>query len=215
MVTKLAAVIGFLSDPFLSSLNLRIFRRRGYYLKGYFQTFRNYEACEPQQRELSLVEESAWYVRIKEKIASTNAVAIHVRQGDYVQLSNTFGLLTSNYYHDAISEVNRNILEPTYFIFSDDVSAARKILEGANCEKIHFMNPPENSNPAESLLLMSKCKGLVIANSSFSYWSALLGGVKDLVVYPAPWTISLRMQVPEFPAHWVKIDSQFHGQKAR
>ena len=36
-------------------------------------------------------------------------------------------------------------------------------------------------------ICMSQCKYAIIANSTFSYWSAYLGEKKHLVFYPSKW----------------------------
>jgi hypothetical protein len=53
------------------------------------------------------------------------------------------------------------------------------------------------------MFLMSNCKGAILANSSFSYWGAMLNKVNPFVVYPAKW---FNKHTPDiFPSNWLGI----------
>jgi hypothetical protein len=52
--------------------------------------------------------------------------------------------------------------------------------------KVRWVEPPVGSSEAESLLLMAKSRGLVISNSTFSWWSAAIGD-PERVIAPTKW----------------------------
>ena len=46
------------------------------------------------------------------------------------------------------------------------------------------------NNPLADFYLLSRCAHFVIANSSFSWWSAWLGHDEDAIIYaPSPWNL--------------------------
>lgn len=207
---RLAASLGFISDPFLGKDN-KVFSTKNYYLKGYFQTYKNFDSCTPQQRKLSLADQSQWCESLSEEIAASNAVAIHIRRGDYIELNDSFGLLTAGYYEQAIGLVIERVKNPKFYVFSDDINAAQGILKEMKMKDIAFIEPPADSNAVESLFMMGLCKGLIMANSTFSYWGALLGNEKEIVVYPKPWATSLKIIEPQFPHFWVNCESNLRN----
>jgi hypothetical protein len=207
---RLAASIGFISDPFLGK-NEKVFGARNYYLKGYFQTYKNFDRCTSEQRKLSLTHQTHWCESLSTEITRSNAVAIHIRRGDYLELGDSFGLLTAGYYRQAIDFVIRSIGNPKFYVFSDDINAAKSIIEELDISDVTFIEPPEESNAVESLYLMGCCKGLIMANSTFSYWGGLLGIEKEIVVYPKPWTRSLNITEPQFPPYWINCESNLRN----
>lgn len=209
-VSLLVASFGFITDPFLGERH-RKFAGREYYLKGYFQTYKNFDSCTPSQKKLSLKNPSDWYMLLSEEIMSANAVGIHIRRGDYVDLADSFGLLGENYYKRALKLVAGCLENPKFYVFSDDINAAKRLLEEMVTENIIFVEPPSESNAVETLLLMSSCDGMILANSSFSYWGALLGDKKRIVVFPRPWSFSRKVTEPQAPPNWIECESNLRN----
>lgn len=135
-------------------------------------------------RDMALSEKNT---KILEVIKSTNSVSLHIRRGDYLKPQNIsrFGnICTEEYYRKAMEIIKNNIKNPHYFVFSDEIEWCKQNLELSN--NTHFVDWNIGDDSILDMYLMSKCKANIIANSSFSYWSAKLSGNK-LVVYPAKW----------------------------
>ena len=104
--------------------------------------------------------------RIVEKESFDNAVAIHVRLGDY-----TKDVITPSEWFCAVIEnmqkVNRNL---KFLIFSDgsDEELAA-ILRLRNTRRVFF------GNALADILAISNCKIVVASDSTFSAWGAFLG----------------------------------------
>ena len=61
---------------------------------------------------------------------------------------------------------------------------------------------------AKSLIdmyLMSQCKNGIIANSTFSYWGALLGTKKKYIIYPRKWWNSKQGNPNIFLENWLPL----------
>lgn len=105
--------------------------------------------------------------------------SLHVRRGDYVNNPFFADLADGPYYERAMERFDPDTL---FVVFSDDTRWCRK----------RFMGPrfvfAEGLGAEEALLLMSYCRGHIVANSSFSWWGAWLDPRPDkAVVAPSLW----------------------------
>jgi hypothetical protein len=117
-----------------------------------------------------------------DKIYRSRSVAIHVRRQDYVNLQHFHGMPTIGYYRYATKLIRDKHYDPTFFVFSDDIQWCRENFP----QDFTFVS---GTDKYEDLRLMSSCKHIITANSSFSWWAAWLGDnqVGRTVVAPARW----------------------------
>ncbi|CAN2170551.1 Fut1_Fut2_like domain containing protein [Candidatus Nanopelagicaceae bacterium] len=209
LLTRVAASRGFITDPYLTKLKLSNLNLKKFHLKGYFQTYKNFESCSTSQKNLSIDAPSTWYRDLEVLISGGNSVAVHIRRGDYNSMADTFGVLSIGYYKRAINLVTSAHPNADFYVFSDDIHAAREMLSDFEAPPLTYVEHDDELNVAESLLLMSKCKIVVTANSTFSYWGALLGDQKKMVIFPDPWLRSSELKCPETPGDWTSITSEF------
>lgn len=140
-------------------------------LSGYYQSKKYWEHCEDEIRDLFTIDRHS-------QIDLSNYVGIHVRRGDYLRFSNCYHqLFEEDYYRRAME------LFPgeKFIIFSDDIEFCKNNLQGGN---IHYS---EEMNEINDLYRMTQCKGLIMANSSFSWWGAYLGDPNRKIVAPKAW----------------------------
>ncbi len=179
------------------------------YFAGFFQSYKYLEQIsESLRKEITLKEDLASkYSELLEKMASSDSVSLHIRRGDYVSDPNTkaahytFGL---EYYEAAMKLISEKIDNPVYFVFSDDIAWVKENLK-INSSVI-FVSAP-STHDYEELILMSKCKNNIIANSSFSFWGAWLNqNPTKIVIAPQKWN---NVYVNEYknllPPDWLKI----------
>jgi len=97
---------------------------------------------------------------------------IHIRGGDYK--GNRFHQLDlTNYYRKCLELCDGN----DFVIFTNDIPYARGVLPNY---------PIIDENELNSLLLMSKCKGCICVNSTFSWWGAFMNRNRP-IYFPAKW----------------------------
>lgn len=104
-----------------------------------------------------------------------NVIAIHVRMGDYMAPGDPHNiLLDSNYYGNAINGMKQKYKRVKFLLFSNEREKAYKAIEPyiKNSEIKVFSQDIEDW---EEMYLMTKCKGVICANSTFSYWGGILG----------------------------------------
>ncbi len=143
----------------------------GYWLhKGWF------EACkEILRKELvfpKLTEPTN--LAYADRILKTEAVAAHVRRGDYVKI----GWTSQNaYYEKAVSTIITEYPDAELFVFSDDINWCRENEEHLGFRRAKNITYVEGNMDGKNymdLQLMSMCKFMVIGKSAFGYLAMLL-----------------------------------------
>lgn len=179
----------------------------GCYLHGYWQSERYFAPIEQQIRQdfafpaFSNTQNSDMAQRISE----SDAVALHVRRGDYVALA-AHALCDQAYYDAALARVMSGMSgSPTVFVFSDDPDWARANLSIPAEKVVVDFNGPDTD--FEDMRLMSLCRHNIIGNSSFSWWAAWLNTNPDKIVTgPARWFGNPKLNNPDIlPSTWYQI----------
>lgn len=161
------------------------------YLDGYWQSEKYFMGIADELRkDFKFKEELSEYQKeILAQIESSNSVSVHVRRGDYLNYPEYQGICDEDYYKRALKYFEGK--DVTFFVFSNDYEYVKEKFKGNNyvcvkTEKIHKGDVHGYSNM--DLLLMSKCKHNIIANSSYSWWGAWLNENKDkIVISPSRW----------------------------
>tara|TARA_A100001015_G_scaffold236830_1_gene269200 strand:- start:874 stop:1788 length:915 start_codon:yes stop_codon:yes gene_type:complete len=123
-----------------------------------------------------------------EMLSIENSVSIHIRRGDYVtnpRVLKEFGMCSEVYYQKATSYFQENLVNPSFFVFSDDIQWVQEHLELP--DNTMYVSD-QKLTAEEELILMSTCAHNIIANSSFSWWGAWLNqNPEKIVIAPTPW----------------------------
>jgi Glycosyl transferase family 11 len=178
------------------------------FLKGYWQSWKYFAAAELQVKQTfrfpALQDEQN--KATEQKMVSTNSVSIHIRRGDYLN-SNVNCSLPVSYYHEAIAFINKNISNPFYFVFSDDIDWAKENIQE---QQVEFIGWNKGDNSYADMQLMSLCKHNIIANSSFSWWGAWLNkNANKTVIAPTPWMPSHTKGKDIIPDNWIQLPAAF------
>lgn len=185
------------------------------YLDGYFQNEKYFIKYAKDIREMfSLKKEYITndFEKMCEKIAENfdESISIHIRRGDYVtneQANKWHGLLSKDYYYNALDYIKKEtgIRKLYIYVFSDDSVWVKENLplEG----DVTYVS--DSFNPAQSIILMSKCKNNIIANSSFSWWGGWLNTNEEkIVIAPNKWLAgSKRHSRNIVPKSWIRCAS--------
>jgi hypothetical protein len=136
--------------------------------------------------------------------SSRPTVSIHVRRGDYNQFT-SFGMCSIDYYERALAYMQQQLREPTFFVFSDDITWARENLPLP--VDTTYIDWNQGADSYHDMHLMSLCHNHIIANSSFSWWGAWLNpSPTKLVVAPQVWMDNPRVITERVvPATWVRL----------
>jgi hypothetical protein len=177
-------------------------------VEGYFQSHKYFDYLRQEIPNLMIVKPknaSLAFNELADEMVEQNPIVLHIRRGDYVG-NKSVGLLSENYYIDAI----RN-LETTgrpLWIFSDDCKQARNEMRALDSFRSKWISSTELNRPSENLCLMSMAQDIVIANSTFSYWAAMLNNQKN-VIAPSRWSLGSANPKDLYPPQWKSITSKF------
>jgi len=107
-------------------------------------------------------------------------VSLHIRRGDYLNLSHFHKIVDSSYYLKA----SKLFGGYQAVICTDDAEAVKREMRFSNAVFLPF------NDEIDDMYLLSQCDSSVICNSSFSWWGAYLGKDKKIVVAPKEWFAS-------------------------
>jgi hypothetical protein len=178
-------------------------------IQGYFQSYKYFTSFSEDVNVIKLKNPSSWYLQMEKNVANKEFTSLHVRRGDYRNHSETFGLLSVNYYVEAIRSLSQQGELHKLYIFSDDIHAAREMLNFIVPAESVWIDPPAESNPVESLMLMSLASSNIIANSTYSWWGATLNIRKSAVIAPSKWFRSMKDPAFLYPPEWKLIESKW------
>lgn len=178
---------------------------------GFFQSWRYFSDCgdEIRARISRLTRPSDWYLAMCEKIQpGAGSIGLNVRRGDYLlpHVQKVHGLATRAFYERALALLRRIGLDGPVYLASDSLDTVRREFSGIS--EFRLIDPPPGVHPLEVMLLLSRVDGLVIANSSFSWWAGFTGERPgQVVIAPRPWFTQVGFDASDLlPPHWLTLD---------
>lgn len=196
-IKKRSTILEVLSKPFHQD----VFREGSTYYDGYWQDSRYFTNIESTlldcfKFKLPL---DAKNQALADKLRTSDSVGIHVRRGDYLKKARYLGICDVEYYAEAIRKVAAYYSNPHFYIFSNDIAWCQDNLIGLlPKEGYTIVDWNRGNNSYVDMQLMTCCKSLIIANSSFSWWAAYLNRNNDMIIAPKTWfntTTPLQIQL--------------------
>lgn len=190
-------------------------------LKGYFQSYKYFD--HNKYRLIKYLDFDYYYNKYK---INDDSIGIHFRFGDYTFNQIDHHQLRPSYYINAISrlfELIPNVCDNYKFIIfsekgdDDLVNDYIEIINNKLKEKfnkvinfIKIYDIYKENEDYQELFYMASCKHLIIANSSFSWFSAYLcTNQEKAIIYPDEWfgpRIKNQKSLKDmFPNNWVKV----------
>lgn len=136
-------------------------------------------------------------------IEKTDMVSLHVRRGDYIGNSFYIDLNETDYYEEAIDKFPKGT---KFLVFcadrqegsndESDLEWCKQKFQGENFEFYQGTNEVEDFNA------QAGCKAHIIANSSFSWMAAWVGGGRTIA--PSKWYADGKPGIP-LPDSWEMI----------
>lgn len=206
--TYVSPVVGF--DPTLEQ-DLRGIRRLSIW--GFFQSWKYANDLENAGHfpKPDIVNPSPWFESQMARQTGRKVLTIHIRRGDYRSLGETLGMLDQMYYLEALRTLKALGAEwDEAWIFTDDVECLTKEMpDFLEQGEFKVASPTPTSHPGESLLAIANADYIIIANSTFSWWSAFLSTRCALVVRPEKWFKGKPDPDFLFPDIWVPAPSHW------
>lgn len=181
------------------------------YIQGYFQSEKYFLDYKDDLKKMFNFKNFSFIKNdeILSLIRRSNAVSVNVRCGDYLSDPATRKIhfvCGKNYYKNALAEIEKRVSNPKYFVFSDDIEAAKGLLP----EGYDFIFV-DSANWQEDLYFMQNAKHNIIANSSFSWLAAYLNRNENkIVLAPDEWfTKESKINYKDIvPSYWQKVSTR-------
>ena len=124
-----------------------------------------------------------------------NSVSLHVRRGDFLYSSIQCNIANRTYYQNAIDYFCKNLQDPTFFVFSNDMPWSKKELDFGGAATVFVEgNDPGGLGAFFDMLLMSRCRVNIMSNSSFSWFSGLMNRREDKIAAEPPYSFNAAEQ---------------------
>lgn len=155
--------------------------------------------------EKKIIEKSNYY-----KNNNINVV-MHLRFGDYLdnkKTSSIHGVLKPEYYLKSLNNLKNKTEYKKILVISDDPINARLAISKIKQSIVAEFLIVNSNYMLDDFIVLCSIQNKIIANSSFSYWAAMIGDVlmpcSNNVIYPKKWFV--KDESPNiFPKHWKNI----------
>ena len=176
---------------------------KSYCIDGYYQSYKYFNKTDFQSM-LQLDMNNGIIHNIK-----SNDVALHIRRTDYAN-NNFHKVLSINYYYNALTELSTKVELNKIYVFSDDIRWCKENIT-YNDISIEYVNL---KSEIDEFIFMHTFDNIIMANSSFSWWSAYLSNAKNIYT-PKNWFVKgCHLNIKDLqPTSWIKIDDDLPLQK--
>jgi len=191
------------------------FLNNNIFLEGYFENEKYFlDYRKDLIKEFSFKNNIDCIYKFKNMISNTNSVSMAIRADRFneretddknkenVIKSHNFELLQYKYILRAINFFNKNIKNPTFFIFSDNPKKIEKLF--LKMKNTFVVDTYKNNKIIEDYYLMTLCKHFAVSPTTFHFWPAWLSESKDKICL-RPKDLNPSNNSGYWPAGWIKI----------
>lgn len=167
---------------------------------------------EIRSRISDLTNPSEDFVRDSARVTSEGPLGIHVRLGDYKNLTSIYGGVDVEYFANAVRLSKQIAGDRDVWLFSDEPELALSLL-GESLPNLQVAPISDRLTNLESMLVMSKCNGLVASNSTFSWWAAHQMDQTKPIIFPRPFFASVAMPEPKsmLIENWIQLGRRLNS----
>ncbi len=154
-------------------------------LRGYFQTYIFKDELSLLGSPLNIVPkvQSEEFRQLSELFSREDIGVVHIRRGDYMGNRETIGVLDMKYFITGVRLLEDKGIKQ-FYVASDDQDIYSLMKE--SIDKASLLTFPKSLSDEETISLMSSSRGIVLSNSTFSYWAAY-SGIPKQIVRPTKW----------------------------
>ncbi|WP_159630971.1 alpha-1,2-fucosyltransferase [Arthrobacter sp. 8AJ] len=178
---------------------------------GYFQSPRYFERVADRMASLILESHAEpSEQQILDELAGERRITVHVRRGDYLsaQTRAVHGITSSIYFERGLDLISRVSNSKRSIVFSDEPEIARSEL--SHLGNVSFFDSNSSLSTLNTIKAMSQGEGMIMSNSSFSWWAAwLMSRRAELpIIAPRPWMSSGESAADLLCAQWLTLDAR-------
>ena len=191
-------------------------------ISGYYQSYKYFEDYYGKICDVLELNEKKNNVFSKFPKEYSSMISMHFRIGDYKHLADYHPVISYQYYKNALQFIMDNRADISsdfkvlYFCEEENNEEVCIIIDrlAAEFPGLQFIKGEDSALDYEQLLMMSLCNHNIIANSTFSWFSAYLNNNKNKIVcYPSIWfgpALSNYIMDDLCPNSWTKISASTH-----
>lgn len=157
---------------------------------GYWQTEKYFSECRASIAKTYQFQVENKKILEMGDVLEERFYSIHIRRKDYLEGTAVYGgICTADYYKSAVEYIRAHDSHAKFIIFSDE-EELDKLAQEIELKDAFFYSKKEIVPYYDwyDMYLMTRCKGNIIANSSFSWWGAWLNErVDKIVAAPSKW----------------------------
>jgi len=162
-------------------------------LHGFFQHLGYFNKYS--DRIIDLIGIRDFQKEIRENHTIKNTISLHFRIGDYkASLDGFHNILSTNHYIESlktvITKTNKDDWSVNYCCEDQDIDKVNEMVKDLQSKfpKLKFERIDNKLADWQQMLYMSCCQHNIIANSTFSWWSAYFNDNSNKIVcYPSKW----------------------------
>ncbi len=159
------------------------------YLVGCWQSEKYFTDIKKEVRKAFTFKNITLSAKMQEyekRMQVTNSVSLHIRRGDYLEVSDVYGgICTTEYYEKAMKQMEQWNPDCHFFVFTND---ARWVKENYHQKNLTVVEGNDEDAGYIDMYLMTRCKHYILANSSFSWWGCYLNPAETKkVIAPEKW----------------------------
>ncbi len=179
---------------------------KDWYLDGYWYQYDYSNVWKQLKNDFQFPgEQVKCHKKLTEQMQLESSVSIHVRGGDYLKTS--YAVLGKRYYKQAVEEIRSRVSNPRFYIFSDSMEYAMKLLDFLKPEEVVLVDENRGKDAWRDLYLMSCCRHHIMANSTFSMWAAMLTYEKGTVIVAPQYETKTRKYAVQ--AEWIQLGREW------
>jgi hypothetical protein len=180
--------------------------KKSWYFDWYFQSEKYFKDYELEIRKDFMLnkELSKESIKLLNLLEWKNTVSIHIRRWDYLKYKDKFSLCPMDYYTSSMSYIKEKVKNPIFLFFSDDIAWVKKEFLWKDYIYVDFN---KWNDSWQDMILMSRCKHNIIANSTFSRrWAYLNSNKNKIVIAPKKLDVKEWVFNKEFiPENWIRF----------
>jgi len=185
-------------------------------LHGYFQSYKYFEKYYNSICRLIGLEQQKNQVQLSYPNNYMFMISMHFRLGDYKHLQDCHPILSYEYYRNSLQHIQNLTLKDNwdvlFFCEKHDNPEVFVTIDKLRKEfpNFKFLKQDDNVEDWKQMLMMSVCSHNIIANSTFSWWSAYFNSnPSKIVCYPEEWFGPKIREINNtkdlFPDQWTRI----------
>ena len=206
---------------------------KNYFLQGYYQSYKYFDQEKSSIFKIIRIEDNQKLVKsefpdyfVEDTKDNSVIISMHFRLGDYKMLPNFHPVLPIEYYRKSIEYLFLKLPDTRFRILycceeNDNAIVLQNIQYLKDCfegvsyaykykDMLEFVKVSDDICDWKQMIIMSLCEHHIIANSTFSWWSAYLTIREDKIIcYPSIWfgnNLQNNIVSDMYPTYWTRID---------